>query len=166
MVYLLIICHKASVHSAWLLSFYLCSFEKDLRKDVSDIHGYKTHSSKGVGDPQPYGGDKRRDVAKGQETKHGQREDGTAGSKDAPKTYVILKQTGHQKPHSDWAVTGRDSHAYYENANTGWEDQRTVVNGSGDVGRLLLTVAAVLVLNKLTKQNRSTHTFILKLHHI
>lgn len=118
----------------------------------------RTHSSKGVGDPQPYGGDKRRDVAKGQETKHRQREDGTDGGKDAPKTYVILKQTGHQKQHSNWVVTETDSHAYYENANTGWEDQRTVVNCSGDVGRLLLTVAAVLVLNKLTIQrNRSTH---------
>lgn len=64
-----------------------------LRKDVSDICGYKTHSSKGVGDSQPYGGDKRRDVAKGQETKHGQREDGAGGGKDASKTYIILKQT-------------------------------------------------------------------------
>lgn len=127
----------------------------------------KTHSSKGVGDPQPYGGDERRDIAKGQETKHRQREDGTGGGKDAPKAYIILKQTGHQKQHSNWVGTETDSHAYYENANTGWEDQRAVVNCSGDVGRLLLTVAAVLVLNKLTRQqNRSTHLFILKLHHI
>lgn len=119
---------------------------------MSDICGYNTHGSKGVGDPQPYGGDKRGDIAEGQETKYGQCEDGTGQGKDAPETYIILKQTGHQHQHPPCLLTEPDLHPYDENADTGREDQRTVVNCSGDVGRLLLTVATVLVLNELTKQ--------------
>lgn len=68
----------------------------DREKRVSDIHAWKTHSSKWVGDSQPDGGDQRRHIAEGQETKDGQREDGTGRGKDAPKSDVILNQTGHQ----------------------------------------------------------------------
>lgn len=69
------------------------------RERASEIPGGKTHSSKGVGDSQPDGGDERRRVAEGQETKDGQSEDGAGQGKDAPKSDVILNQTGHQSRH-------------------------------------------------------------------
>lgn len=53
----------------------------------------RTHSSKRVGDSEPYGGDKWRDKGEGQESKHRQREDSAGHCENAPQAHIILEQS-------------------------------------------------------------------------
>lgn len=85
---------------AWSHSRGVCSLHRRLPTNCFDLFKKKnitssinvwTHGSERVGDSQPYGGDQRRDVGKGQEAKHRQREDGTGSSKNAPQTHIVLK---------------------------------------------------------------------------
>lgn len=113
----------------------------------------KTHSSKGVGDSQPYGGDQRRNVSESQEYKHRQSEDGRGQTENAPQTHVILKQTGVKMGLLPlYCFTETDLCSYYDNACNSHEDQRNGINSSSNIGCLRLTVAAVLILNELTGQ--------------
>lgn len=110
----------------------------------------QTHGNKGVDRSQQYGADQRRDVGKGQNCQHRQREDGADQQDDDPQTHKVLQAAQRQAPKTSPCVPHAHPYSYYETSCHSRENQRADVNGPGNTVGLLLAVAAELVEEELT----------------